>query len=86
VMLQWPASFDEAGGETDVNQYNVYRRRQVDPAFGSSLITLPAGQPAPYTFVDNGVLAGVDYVYAVAAQDCTPSESGRLMSAAVRPN
>jgi prepilin-type N-terminal cleavage/methylation domain-containing protein len=86
VMLQWPASFDEAGGETDVNQYNVYRRRLVDPAFGSSLITLPAGQPAPYTFVDNGVLAGVDYVYAVAAQDCTPSESGRLVSAAVRPN
>jgi hypothetical protein len=36
--------------------------------------------------VDNGVLAGVDYVYAVAAQDCTPSESGRLVSAAVRPN
>jgi prepilin-type N-terminal cleavage/methylation domain-containing protein len=86
VMLQWPASFDEASGETDVNQYNVYRRRLVDPAFGSSLITLPAGQPAPYTFVDNGVIGGVDYVYAVAAQDCTPSESGRLVSAAVRPN
>jgi prepilin-type N-terminal cleavage/methylation domain-containing protein len=86
VMLQWPASFDEGGGETDVNQYNVYRRRLVDPSFGSSLITLPAGQPAPYTFVDNGVAAGTDYVYAVAAQDCTPAESPTLVSATVRPN
>jgi prepilin-type N-terminal cleavage/methylation domain-containing protein len=86
VMLQWPASFDEGGGETDVSQYNVYRRRLVDPSFGSSLITLPAGQPAPYTFVDNGVVAGTDYVYAVAAQDCTPAESSRLVSPNVRPN
>ena len=86
VTLQWPASFDEGGGETDVNQYNLYRRRLIDPAFGSSLITLPAGQPAPYTFVDEGVTAGVDYVYAVAAQDCTPAESGRLVSPTVRPN
>ena len=86
VTLQWPASFDEAGGETDVNQYNVYRRQLAEPAFGSTLITLPAGQPAPYRFVDNGVTAGVDYVYAVAAQDCTPQESGRLVSGTVRPN
>jgi prepilin-type N-terminal cleavage/methylation domain-containing protein len=86
VTVRWPASFDEGGGETDVNQYNVYRRRLADPAFGSTLNTLPAGQPPPYTFVDNGVVAGIDYVYAVAAQDCTPSESPRLVSATVRPN
>ena len=86
VTLQWPASFDEASGETDVNQYNVYRRQLTEPAFGSTLITLPAGQPPPYRFVDEGVTAGVDYVYAVAAQDCTPQESGRLVSGTVRPN
>jgi len=86
VMLQWPASFDEGAGEPDVNQYNIYRRELADPLFGSTLITLPAGQPPPYVFVDNGVEPGVDYVYAVAAQDCSPAESARLISATVRPN
>ena len=86
VTLTWPSSFDEAGGETDINQYNVYRRLLADPAFGSALQTVPAGQPPPYTFIDNGVTAGTDYVYAVAAQDCTPAESPRLVSATVRPN
>ena len=86
VTLQWPASFDEGAGETDINQYNIYRRLLADPAFGSTLITIPAGQPPPYVFVDNGVTAGVDYVYAVGAQDCTPSESARLVSRTVRPN
>jgi prepilin-type N-terminal cleavage/methylation domain-containing protein len=86
VTLQWPASFDEAAGETDVNQYNIYRRLLADPSFGSTLLTIPAGQPPPYLFVDNGVSAGTDYVYAVGAQDCTPSESARLLSATVRPN
>jgi hypothetical protein len=87
VTLQWAPSFDEAAGETDVNQYNIYRRLLADPAFGSTLLTVPAtGQPPPYLFVDNGVAAGTDYVYAVGAQDCTPSESARLVSATVRPN
>ncbi len=87
VTLQWAASFDEGAGETDVNQYNIYRRLLADPAFGSTLLTVPAtGQPPPYVFVDNGVATGTDYVYAVGAQDCTPSESARLVSATVRPN
>ncbi len=86
VRLQWNASFDEAAGETDVTQYNIYRRLLADPGFGSALLTIPAGQPSPYVFVDNGVTAGTDYVYGVGAQDCTPSESVRLISFAVRPN
>jgi hypothetical protein len=85
VTLQWPASFDEASGETDVNQYNLYRRLAAEP-FGSALLTIPAGQPPPYVLVDNGVVAGSDYVYAVGAQDCTPSESVRLVSFTVQPN
>jgi prepilin-type N-terminal cleavage/methylation domain-containing protein len=86
VTLQWPASFDEGAGETDINQYNIYRRLLAQPAFGSTLLTIPAGQPPPYVFVDNGVSTGVDYVYGVGAQDCTPSESARLVSPTVRPN
>lgn len=86
VTLRWPASFDEAAGETDINQYNVYRRELAEPSFGSTLLTIPAGQPPPYQLMDNGVIPGMDYVYAVGAQDCTPSESARLISPTVRPN
>jgi prepilin-type N-terminal cleavage/methylation domain-containing protein len=85
VTLTWPASFDEATGETDVNQYNIYRRLLAEP-FGSAFLTIPAGQPPPYILEDNDVTAGVDYVYAVGAQDCTPAESATLLSATVRPN
>jgi prepilin-type N-terminal cleavage/methylation domain-containing protein len=80
LTLQWPASFDEAAGETDINQYNVYRRESTEPSYGSTLLTVPAGQPPPYLFVDNGVTPGIEYIYAVGAQDCTPSESARLES------
>jgi prepilin-type N-terminal cleavage/methylation domain-containing protein len=86
VTLEWPASFDEAAGETDINQYNIYRRELAEPSFGSTLITIPAGQPPPYQFVDNGVELGVTYIYGVGAQDCTPSESVRLVSMPVQPN
>ena len=86
VTLQWPRSFDDGGGETDVLQYNIYRREATEPSFGSAMLSIPGGQPAPYSFVDNGVETGVDYIYAVAAQDCTPAESPLLGSGVVRPN
>jgi prepilin-type N-terminal cleavage/methylation domain-containing protein len=88
VTLTWPASFDEAAGQTDVTQYNIYRRLLAEPSFGSALLTIPAGQPSPYILEDNGVTAGLDYVYAVGAQDCTPAESVTLISVPlpVRPN
>jgi hypothetical protein len=86
VSLQWPASIDETAGETDVTQYNVYRRLTTDPAFGSSMLTIPAGQPSPYVLVDNSVTVGQIYIYAVTAQDCSPAESAALQSIGVTPN
>lgn len=86
VTLTWPASVDETGGQADVLQYNIYRRLSTDPAFGSALTAVPPGGVASYTFVDGGVTAGVNYVYAVTAQDCNPTESAMLVSAVVRPN
>jgi prepilin-type N-terminal cleavage/methylation domain-containing protein len=86
ITLQWPASIDEAAGESDVTQYNVYRRLAADPAFGSSILTIPAGQPSPYVVVDNSVTVGQVYIYAVTAQDCSPAESPALQSIGVMPN
>jgi prepilin-type N-terminal cleavage/methylation domain-containing protein len=86
ATITWPASVDEAGGQQDVTQYNVYRKLQTDPAFGSALTTVPAGGVATYTFVDGGVIAGTRYVYGVTAQDCSPAESTMLVSGMVQPN
>lgn len=85
VTLLWPASVDEASGETDVTQYNIYRRLQTDPSFGTPITTVPAGGVATYTLVDGDVTAGLNYVYAIAAQDCSPAESPALVSATVQP-
>lgn len=87
LTLSWPASIDEAAGEGDVTQYNIYRRRTTDPAFGSAYATIPAGQPSPYVYQDSGVTVGEAYFYLVAAQDCTPSQSATLTNAlAVGPS
>ncbi len=79
VTLAWAPSIDEAAGEGDVTQYNVYRRRQIDPAFGSAVLIIPAGQPPPYQVQDLDVEVNVPYVYTVTAQDCTPRESAALV-------
>ena len=80
VRLSWVASVDEAAGETDVTQYNIYRRDVLlEPSFGSVLLTVPAGQPSPYVWPDNSFTAGRQYQWGVAAQDCSPSESSLLV-------
>jgi prepilin-type N-terminal cleavage/methylation domain-containing protein len=85
IHLEWVGSVDEAAGEGDVTQYNIYRRLAFEP-FGSVLVTIPAGQPSPYAWEDNSSFtAGQAYVWGVAAQDCTPAESGLLTSAAFVP-
>jgi hypothetical protein len=78
MLLAWAASIDEAAGEGDVTQYNIYRR-QLPSLTLELLTTIPAGQPN-YVYPDNGVTPGLQYVWAVAAQDCTPAESPMLQT------
>ena len=80
MQLAWAASIDEAAGEGDVTQYNLYRRQLPNPAL-ELLTTIPAGQPN-YVYPDNGVTATETYQWAVAAQDCTPAESPMLQATA----
>ena len=86
VTLSWPASVDETSGQTDVTQYNIYRRYQADPSWTDAYTAVPAGGVATYSFIDMGVIKDSNYVYAVTAQDCNPTESGKLVSGNVRPN
>lgn len=83
MLLAWNASIDEASGEGDVTQYNIYRRQVPNPNL-ELLTTIPAGQ-ASYIYPDNGVTAGQPYVWAVAAQDCSPAESTMLQTPQTTP-
>jgi hypothetical protein len=73
---------DEASGEKDVIRYVVWRR---DPAvldWGDPYLSIPTGS-ASYSYLDQDVVSGSTYQYAVAAQDCTPRISSQLTSGAV---
>lgn len=79
VTLTWNASLDESGGEKDVERYVIYRRDAVGGAFGEPLASIAGGQ-ATYEFVDTQVQSGDQWIYAVAAQDCTPQASDAISS------
>lgn len=83
ITVGWPRSADEVAGEADVLQYNVYRRIISEPTFGAAKFSIPAGGSATYTLDDGDIQPGETYVYAVSAQDCSPSESALLNSANV---
>ncbi|GBD32318.1 MAG: hypothetical protein KatS3mg081_1943 [Gemmatimonadales bacterium] len=71
VNLTWGAAVDETGGEGDVVSYVIWRRLQSESDWGDPYLNIPAGA-APYVYQDAAVVSGESYVYALAAQDCTP--------------
>jgi Tfp pilus assembly protein PilE len=83
VRVWWSPATDETGGEKDVERYVIYRRLAADPMYGEPFTSVAAGAGAVYTLFDTQVARGAQYVYAVAAQDCTPSNSPLRESAAV---
>lgn len=74
VTLSWGAAIDESGGERDVVRYVIWRKLQADPGWGDPYLSIPAGNPS-YAYADGAVASGQSYVYALAAQDCTPKLS-----------
>ena len=82
VNLGWNAAVDETGGEKDVMRYVIYRKLAADPTWGDPYLSIPAGN-ATYVYNDAAVTHGATYVYAVAAQDCTPSLSSLAVSSPV---
>lgn len=74
VILSWNAAVDETGGEEDVIRYVIWRRTLPETDWGDPYLSIPAGA-APYTYTDAAVMPDSSYVYALAAQDCTPSLS-----------
>ena len=74
VQLRWNQATDESGGENDVVRYVLWRRLTSEPDWGDPYLSIPAGNPN-YTYDDTAVITGDRYLYALAAQDCTPSLS-----------
>ncbi len=82
VVLTWDAAQDEVGGEQDVLRYLIWRQTPSDPDWGDPYRSIPSGASS-YTWRDVAVTPGESYTYALAAQDCTPSLSTRVVSGTV---
>ena len=74
INVTWTRSTDEATGEKDVERYTIFRRTAAATVFTEPIASIPAGS-ATYTFKDRDVVSGDQWVYGVAAQDCTPNSS-----------
>jgi hypothetical protein len=83
VTISWGASVDDGAGEKDVERYAIYRRAASAAAFDQPFASVPAASLATYSFKDFDVSSGQQWVYGVAAQDCTPSSSPIGASTAV---
>lgn len=80
VDITWGASTDELAGEKDVERYVIFRKLITDPTWGDPYLSLPPKGSSPYLQTDHDVTSGAKYMYALAAQDCTPSNSSVVPS------
>ncbi|MDQ6828844.1 MAG: prepilin-type N-terminal cleavage/methylation domain-containing protein [Gemmatimonadota bacterium] len=84
VTLSWLPSADDAAGAQDVERYSIFRRQLASAFWGEPYSSVPAGL-STYSFVDNTPTPGIAWIYAVVAQDCTPSVSTVTQSNSVTP-
>lgn len=82
IRLTWNAAVDETGGERDVVRYVLWRRLLGEVEWGDPYRSVPAGS-ASYTWDDEAAVTGQAYQYALAAQDCTPSQSTMALAGPV---
>jgi prepilin-type N-terminal cleavage/methylation domain-containing protein len=75
VNLSFARSVDELSGELDIQRYEIFRKLSSATDWGDPYVTIPATGASTYLFTDGAVISGQAYIYAVAAQDCTPSLS-----------
>ena len=83
VVVTWTASVDDAGGERDIERYAIFRRLATQTVFGDPISSIPGAKTATYSYSDLGVVANGQYIYGVAAQDCSPALSPATAAAAV---
>ncbi len=74
VTITWSPSVDDGAGEKDVERYALYRRLAAVSSFDEPFASVPAGSGS-YSFKDFDITTGQQWIYGVAAQDCTPTLS-----------
>jgi hypothetical protein len=74
VTITWGRALDDGAAERDVERYAVYRRLQAVAEFTEPVASIPAGSSS-YSWVDTDVIPGQQWIYGIAAQDCTPTSS-----------
>jgi hypothetical protein len=79
VTITWGPSPDEKSGEADVQRYALFRREAAALEWGDPFASVAGGLDT-YSYVDADVQFGQTWVYAVSAQDCTPSNSDIIVS------
>ena len=84
VTLRWNAATDENAGEKDVLRYIIWRRPASATTWGPPELSISAGLTT-YSYVDTQVQSGGSYVYALAAQDCTPLISTQSLVSVTLP-
>ena len=62
--------------------YTIWRRVATNPQFGDPYLSVPAGQTS-YSYADQSVSSGEQYIYRIAAKDCTPALSGQATTAPI---
>lgn len=83
VDVAWNAAVDETAGERDVTRYVIFRRLVTDVVWGDPYFSIPPAGTPTYQYTDGAVTPGAQYVYGLAAQDCTPTNSTLSSSAPV---
>jgi hypothetical protein len=87
VMLTWPRSADDGGGESDVVRYVLWRQVVgAGATWGEALASVGAvAGSSGYRYRDGGVDVGQGrtYRYGLAVQDCTPNVSSLATSSTV---
>ena len=84
ITLRWGAATDETAGEKDVMRYIVWKRVAGAAEWGPPFVSISSGLP-DYVYLDDQVVSGTTYQYAIAAQDCTPSQSPQTLASATLP-
>jgi hypothetical protein len=79
ITITWGPSPDEKTGEADVQRYALFRREAAALDWGDPFASVAGGLDT-YSYVDGDVQFDQTWVYAVSAQDCTPSNSDIIVS------
>lgn len=83
ILLQWARATDEVSGEQDVLRYVIWRKTPEAAGWGDPVASISPGASS-YSYRDFTAAEASTYLYALAAQDCTPQYSPMAVSEEVQ--